>query len=275
MIRATLLAFIFWSVATSAWAQAQPAPATAAAQTVTPVAKKSTPKTKPARMPAPTENGPCGLGVIVAVGEEFEVQRIGIASVERKDIPISNWGLGDLVFARVRAATAPGIAVRRIHYSEAAFPVREAQKGLLFRDMKAELIDRMRQITSGSNCQRYVLVGRSISPFSSSGQSVSGVGIVKWYNPLRNQPYLYALSFIRVFDGRDLTVIRQSSAMDEYQPLLSRILVGTLILGPHRELNEASFPSIPTEAVANPAFRDGVRAMLRASLDKTLPAMLR
>ncbi len=271
MFRTFVVAFVVSCFVTTAWAQVQPAPA---AQTAT-LAKKSTPKSKAAHKPAPGESGACGLGVVVGVGTEFEVQKIGLVSVEHKEIPIRDWGLGDLVFARVRAAAAPGIAVRRIPYSIEAFPLPEAPKGVLFRDWKAELVDRMRQVTSGSNCQRYVLVSKSISAFSSSGKSVGGIGIVKWYNPLRSQPYLYALSFIRVFDGRDFTIIRQGSAIDELQPLASRLLLGTLILGPHRELNEGAFPSVPAEAAGNPAFREGVRAMLRTSLDKTLPAMLR
>jgi hypothetical protein len=35
------------------------------------------------------------------------------------------------------------------------------------------------------------------------------------------------------------------------------------------------FPDKPADAAANLVLRDGVRAMLTASLDKTLPPMLR
>ena len=45
--------------------------------------------------------------------------------------------------------------------------------------------------------------------------------------------------------------------------------------GPSRQLDLAMFPERPADAAANPVLRDGVRAMLIASLDKTLPAMLR
>jgi hypothetical protein len=269
MVRVFVVACALSCLAASAWAQGQPASGSAS------VAKKPEPKSVTAGKPTRYESGPCGLGVIVAVGDEFEVQRIGFASVEHAEIPIGNWDLGDLIYSRVRAAAAPGVAVRRIFYSEATFPKHEEPKGLLFRDLKAELMDRMRQITSGSNCQRYVVVGRSIGQFGGGGRTVRGIGVVKWFNPLRSHPYLYALTFIRVFDGRDLSIIRQGSAIDELEPLAARMLLGTLLLGPHRELGEGAFPSVPAEAATNPTFREGVRSMLKASLDKTLSRMLR
>jgi hypothetical protein len=278
MVRSLAVAVVLSCFAASAWAQTQlgagtASTSTSASKTVT---KKPTPKSSADNKPPATENGTCGLGVIVAIGEEFAVQRVGVLfGNEHTEVPIDNWGLKDLVFARVRAAATPGIAIRRIAYSKEAFPPPEEPKSFLFRDRKAELIDLVRQITSGTNCERYVLVSRSISAFSTTGQRVGGIGIVNWANPLKNQTYLFALSYIRVFDGRNLTIVKQGSAFAETESLVSRMIVGTLIRGPHRELNEASFPGKPSEAAHNLALRDGVRALLTASLDKTLPAMLR
>jgi hypothetical protein len=50
--------------------------------------------------------------------------------------------------------------------------------------------------------------------------------------------------------------------------------MGRTIRGPNRELDGSALPASATEAAANPAFRDGVRALLTSSLDMTLPAML-
>jgi len=44
--------------------------------------------------------------------------------------------------------------------------------------------------------------------------------------------------------------------------------------GPSRQLDLGMFPDRPADAAANPVLRDGVRSMLTASLDKTLPALL-
>lgn len=87
--------------------------------------------------------------------------------------------------------------------------------------------------------------------------------------------FLYALAFIRIFDGRDFSVVRQSSALiNVHHSLAVQRLLGRLLGGPYRELPAESFPTRPEDAADNPVLRDSVRAMLTESLDKTLPLML-
>ena len=74
MIRTFALALALSCLATSAWAQAQPVPETAAATVAVtkPAVKKQAPKTKTAmKPPGPAENGRCRLGVIPALGDQF------------------------------------------------------------------------------------------------------------------------------------------------------------------------------------------------------------
>jgi hypothetical protein len=269
IVRAFMVAFVWLCATTSVWAQASTGPRPAA----TPP-ERATGQKKPLTTPKITESGSCGLGVIASVGDEFQVEkiellRLGSAATE---VPISNWGLDDLAFERVRAAAGPGTIVRRIPDKKDPPPTGPKP---LFRDLRAELVEGMRRITNGTSCQRYVLVSKSISRFNDSSQTVRGIGIVDWDNPFHHRTYLFALGYIRVFDGRDFSIIRQGSAMIEHEPLLNRMLLGTVILGPYRELDNGAFPSNPTQAADNRGFRDGVRAMLRASLDRTLPVMLR
>jgi len=277
MIRPVAVALVLSCFAASASAQAQPAPGTAATPATKPAAKKQSPTTKATAKPSgEAQNGPCQLGVIPAVGDQLVVQKVGFTVFGNEDaeVPIGSWGLDDLVVTRVRAAVAPGIAVRRIAYAKEALTSLEQSKGLLFRDTKAELISLVRQIASGANCQRYVLVSRFIGQFSNTNQNVRGVGIVKWDHPLKKQTYLYALTYIRVFDGQDFSIIKQGAASTNDESLVSRALMLAPVRGPNRELDEASFPAAPAGAATNPAFRDGVRALLTTSLDKTLPALL-
>jgi hypothetical protein len=215
MVRAFLIAFVLSIFSASAWAQAQPALGTEATQTTTlatrSAAKKPVPKTKETAKPlGSVEDGACQIGVIPVVGDQFVVQKVGFTVFGNEDaeVPIGSWGLDDLVVTRVRAAVAPGVAVRRIAYAKEALTSPEQSKGLLFRDTKAELINLVRQIASGANCQRYVLVSRFIGQFSNTNQTVRGVGIVKWDHPLKKQTYLYALTYIRIFDGQDFSIIK-------------------------------------------------------------------
>jgi len=82
--------------------------------------------------------------------------------------------------------------------------------------------------------------------------------------------YVFALSF-----GRDFSIIRQGSAITQREPLMQRMLLGELILGPYNELTQASLSSQPDKVADNLALREYARALLTASLDRALPWMLR
>jgi hypothetical protein len=281
MIRVFAAAIALSCLATPASTQTQLSPPTAGEQTTKPSIKPATRKPI-ARKEAPGKSAaamsePCGLGVIVSVGDEFMTKKIGLNPFGNDEavVSIESWGLNDLAFARVRAAVPAGVIVRRIPYTKSAFPPREESKFQLFRDRKAELADLMRQITNGTQCRRYILVSKSISKFRESAHTVRGIGIVDLDIPVGRRTYLFALSFIRVFDGRDFSIIRQGSALTNREPLMQRMLLGELILGPYSELSEASFPRQAERSADNLALREYARALLTASLDKTLPMMLR
>ena len=76
-----------------------------------------------AKRPTATESGPCGLGVISAIGDRFAVQKFGLTVFENEqsDVSIDDWGLDDLVLARVRSATGNDPTVRKIAYAKGTF----------------------------------------------------------------------------------------------------------------------------------------------------------
>ena len=272
MFRVVVVAFVLSCLAQSGWTQTQPAPATTTpAPIAKPAVKKPAAKPKtPAKAAAAADSGPCQVGVISDIGDQFVIQTVGLMVFgnEREEVSVVGWGLDDLVVARVRAAAGPGVRVRRIAHAKEAFAQLE-RPGSFFRDMKSELSNAVRQIAYGSNCERYVLVNRSTSQFSNLNQSVRGVGIVSW-GP---RTLLFALSYIRIYDGQSFEVIKQASAAVNDEPLVSRLLLLNPIRGPNRELDSRSFPSL-AEAATSPVVRDDVRALLTASLDNTLPALL-
>ena len=277
MVRLLATAIVLSCLSTSASTQTPAFPPTSGTQSTESPIKSTTRKPVERNDPvASAKIEPCGIGIIVAVGDEFMVKRIGLDFFNDhvKVVPIESWGLNDLVFARVRAAVPRGVAVRRIPYSKSVKP-REELTNQFFRDRKAEQVDVMRQITAGTGCERYVLVGRSISRVNESKETVRGIGILDMDVPLRHKTYVFALSYIWVFNGRDFSIIRHGSAITKRDPLMQRMLLGELILGPYNEVTQASFPSRPDEIVNNLALREYARALLTASLDRTMPWMLR
>lgn len=211
----------------------------------------------------------CQIGVIPIAGNLFGIQKIGpikLANTYAR-AGADSWGLDDLVVSRVRAV-APGTAVRRIAFSREQL-AHAGKSDSLFRNLNSELRDFARHVAAGTNCDRYVVVhrdGRGKEPF--------GIGIVKYVSLFDSHTYLYVLMHVRVYDGQTFELIKEGPAVIEDESLLHRAYVNP-VGGPYRALDEGSFPASRAEAVANPTLREGVRALLTASLDKTLPAMLR
>ena len=280
MARLVVVAAIVSSFSISAWAQTKSGPP--GTETAPPAVKQANGKTTArTAKPASAGGGPCDFGVVVTAGDEFTVLTTGLTVFQHKKtvVPIPGWGLQDLIFARARAAIPAGVSVLRIPYNPAKFPPRDESKDTLkdrlFRDLNAELAAYMREAVKGTNCRHYIQVLNSVSPIGSSNYTVRGFGILNQDVVLGRRIYLYALAFIRIFDGRDFAIVRQSSALInlDHSLAVQRIL-GKLVGGPYRELPAESFPARPEDAADNPALRDGVRAMLAASLDKTLPLLL-
>jgi hypothetical protein len=246
MLRSFAAAAIFVSCFTVAgWAQSPSA--TSAPATSTPassVAKKAAPKTKPA------ESGSCQFGPLKLTD-----------TYER--VSVDGWALDELVVSRVRAA-APGMSVRRIPFTKeelANYP-RPA-----FRFRRDETIEKFaKYVARGRNCERYVLVHRH-----GGSQREFGIGISKHY--LGSNANLFAMMYIRVYDGRTFQLINEAPALMEEDTYANRFKYH--LGGPSRPIDLAMFPEKAADAAKSPVLRDGVRQMLTVSLDRTLPGMLR
>jgi hypothetical protein len=269
MIRSLAVACVLSCLAAPAWAQTGTAATTAGAPVTKPAVKKPAPKARTDAKPAgPAEIGRCQIGVIPIAGNLFTIQKLGpIALSDTYARAGAEWGLDELVVSRVRAA-APGAAVRRIIFSREEL-ARGNKPISIFRDRNSNLNDFIRKVTTGTNCERYVVVHRR-----GGGKSVFGIGIVKFASLIDSRTFLFALMRVQIYDGPTLALIKEGPALIDDESLLARAYLNP-VGGPYRALDERSFPASPAEAIANPTLREGVRALLTASLDKTLPAMLR
>jgi hypothetical protein len=276
MVRSFAVAVVLSCLAASAGAQTESAPGIAATPAIGPAGNKLPPKNEAsAKPPVAADSRRCQLGVIPIAGNQFAVQKVGfgIFGNEYTRVRVDNWGFDDLVVARVRAA-APGNAVRRILYDKKELQ-RGKQTGSLFRDINSEIKDFARDVSAGANCERYIVVHLDNSKVFDSPKWVHGMSIVNVGSPIKRRNYLFALTYIRIYDGQSFEIIKQGAASTGDEPLTSYLLRLTPFRGPKRELDEASFPATPAQAVTDPVLREGVRALLATSLDKTLLAMLR
>jgi hypothetical protein len=261
MIRmvALLLALVLSQTAEAQNAPSAPPKAAAKARPATP---KSSGSAKPAE---PVPGGPC-IGVISHLGP-FQVQQVGLVVFgnDLKELPMP--GLDDVVVARVRAAAGPRVAVRKISHAPNAFVPFDGPDRPLFRNMEADLTAIVRNIAQGAGCERYVVVVRSETKFWNTNQIIRGVGVVTYGEGRKT--YLFALSQIRVYDGRSFEILKRGPGGG--RPDFGTTMFGTGISGPARDLGTTTWPPAP-EAI--PGLRDGARSLFAESLDKALPALL-
>jgi hypothetical protein len=280
IVRALIVAFISLCATPSIWAQSSPAPQPAATSPAKPVVKSATKKagpraktsaTKPsATLSTPAESGPCQIGVIPAIGDQFVVQKVGLTVFgnEETEIPIPAWGLDDLVVARVRAA-APGLPVRRLSYAKGAFDPYYHPASRLFGDSRNDLANIVRQIAGNARCERYVAVTRFDGQLAGTNQMLHGVGVVNRGVGVLSHTVLFANVSATVFDGQSFDIVKRPL------PGLGAILSAGLVQDPLTKLDNDDFPTTAADAATSSTLRDRTRALLAASLDKILPAYLR
>jgi hypothetical protein len=271
MFRVTL-ALVLSYLVSSVWPQFQPAPAAAGVSGPTHAksnGNQPTPGTGTQTRPAGrADGGHCDIGVIPIAGNLFWIEKLGPTTFNNTHVRAAadGWGLDDLVVSRVRAA-ARGAAVQRIAFSREEL-ARARGSASIFRSADSRMKDFARQVAAGTNCDRYVVVHRS-----TAGKPVFGIGVVKFVSLTDSRTFLFVLMHIVVYDGRTFELIKEGPARNSDESLLARAYLNP-VGGPYRALDERSFPASREEVAANPILREGVRALLTESLDKTLPGLL-
>jgi hypothetical protein len=278
MVRVFAIACVLSCLASSAWAQVQPAPGTAAAPAAAPAkpaTKKPAPKAKTIAKPAASaDGGPCQVGVISVIGDEFVVQRVGLTifNNEYTEVPIDAWGLDDLVVARVRAAL-PNIAVRRIAYPRGTFAPYDHPAPALFRNPGDDLTAIVRQVTANAGCERYVVVTKFTGQVDGTNQTHRGVGVLNRGigSGVLSHTSLFTAVDVSIFDGQTFAIHRKPFSFED---MMKRGL-GNLAQDPLAKLENDAFPEPATAAPASATLRDHTRALLTTVLDKTLAASLK
>lgn len=273
MIRVLALLIVISRLTATCCAQAQPAPEATITKPATRPAKSPAPKPRTVSKPsAPTDSGPCRIGVIPAVSDKLGVKTIGLTVFgnEYSEAPIDNWGLDDLVVARVRAAAGPGVAVRRIAYAAETLAAYYHPPVNLLRRPDDDLTALVQKIAGNANCERYVIVTRFDAQFGGTNQTVNGVSIVRQgIGDLIKHTYLVTYVQARILDGQSFAIHKSPVS---FGAILKSSFTGRK--GPVREIDNAMFPTSASEAANSPKLRDEARGLLTETLDTTLPELL-
>ena len=249
--------------------------APAASPSAKPVTKKAAPKARTAaKQSAAADVGPCKFGVISALGGEFAVQKFGITifETEESEVPIEDWGLDDLVLARVRAATGADPAVRRIAYPRDAFEPFYHPKSTLLPDPREGLSAIVKSITTNASCQRYLVVTKFKGDLPGTRLTLNGIGAYnRGLGSLIRHSHLFANIAVHVLDGG--TYEKVDHPLADFGTRLSQSV--RITEDPLTRLDNSLFPEPPATASASVTLRERTRALIAAQLDQTLPNHLK
>jgi hypothetical protein len=264
-----IAAVILSSLTAHGWSQS-PSTAAAATSPTGNAAAKKTSKIKTTAKPAAAESGPCKYGVIVAVGDVFAVQKIGLTVFgnEYTEVPVS-WGLDDLILTRSRIA-AGGIPLRRINFAKGTFDSYYHPKPSLFRNASQELTDVVRQIAGNNGCERYFVFTRLKGQVQGTNQFIEGIGVLNRGVGLLNTTSLFANIGLSVFNGETFEIRKAPSV--NLEEVLSRMAASLTSDPSLHKIDNSAFPASPEDAAGSAVLRDGARNLLTERLDKFLPA---
>jgi hypothetical protein len=273
--RFAIAAVLASSFVTAGWAQSPPTqPAPTPSAPAKPAAKKAAPKAKPAaKQPASVEAGPCRLGVISALGDQFAVQKFGVTVFEYEgtDVPV-NWGFDDLVFARVRAATGNDPGVRRISFAKDAFDPFYHPKARFLPDPREGIPAIVQSITTSSNCERYLIVTKFTSRPQNTNLELKGIGTYnQGLGSVLRHSHLFANISLTLLDGRSYERVNRAFAN------FGKNLAEGFRLGenPLNKLDNADFPNPPEAASSSALLRERTRTLIATRLDESLPGYLK
>ena len=184
---------------------------------------------------------------------------------------MNGWGLDDLPFARVRAATGADPSVRRIAYPTGAFEPYYNPKSRFLPDPNEGLPAIVRSITANANCERYLVITKYNGTVPGTKMEIKGIGAYsQGIGSLVRHYHLFANVAVSMYDGATYEKINRSLAA-----LGASFAAGLgLTEDPLTKLDESVFPNPPESASSSTALKERTRALVSARLDRMIPVYL-
>jgi hypothetical protein len=217
-----------------------------------------------------TGSAPKTIGLISIIGDTYNVQTIGLMVFgnEEKAFPIPGWKVNDRVAATIGGLLKKNFRIKRIPASEANFASVYARGGL-FRDITAEFDEAVRKVAANYPADYYLAVSRMVSPYGSSNQYVSGLGVTRaGVSALGGGDIYHALTMLSVYDSKlqPVRVERGSIGQDT---------LFAVVKGPHLVISDDAqrLPEDPQAALNHPRAKETVLNLLDNSLRTSVPKL--
>jgi len=200
------------------------------------------------------------VGVISAVGDQFTLAKAGLTALNSspRNVPITSWGLDDLIVQEVGKALSARFQVQSVTYPRAAFAAIQDSAIPAVNLVRADPFKTLvRTELSPQGLDAYIVITRAKANFGGGSHKVEGVGLLTYSTMLESFGLLHALYEIRVVDGKTFDVIERLAA----GPLDGT--VGVRLAGPSLVIDDRFHE--PDETL-----RRGIIELLTRSLPGTL-----
>jgi hypothetical protein len=186
------------------------------------------------------------------------------------DEVVTNWGLDDLIFERVRTAAGTALPVRRITYSPGAFEPFYHPRSRFLPDPRDGLSAIVQGIAGNAGCERYLVITRFAGQLPDTNLTLDGVGVYnRGLGNIVRHTALFANIALTLLDGQ--TYAKQ----ERLGFLLAANFKASLTESPLVMLPNESFPEPAATATGSVILRDQTRALVAAKVDRLLPGYLK
>lgn len=210
------------------------------------------------------------IGLITTIGDSFHVRTVGVTAFgnEAGKFPIASWKANDRVASNVANLLRKNFRVKRISANESAFASLEAP-GRLFRSYDDDFGEIVRKLAASQTADYYLVITPGGSTFSSTNQSLHGLGVTRTFGLLGGggADYVHALTLLRVYDGQFKLLRTEAGTMGQEAFLAT-------VKGPHLLLeDDKRLPKEPEAAAKDPRARQIALDLLDKSLAMTVPKL--
>lgn len=215
-----------------------------------------------------SHSGQKPIGFISMVGEGITIKKVGIMVFgnEEKTFPGDVWKVDDRVTTVVAGLLKKNFRVKRIAVPPGT--LKRFNGGSFFlKSYEDEFTAFVAGLVKGERCDYYFVVSNAHSPLGSTNQSLGGLGVVQWGSIVGPHQYVYALSFLNVYDAQMKPLRTEKATIGQdtfFEP----------IKGPFQKLEDGSLlPENVDAAFADPRTKQLVMGLLEKSLTVSVPRM--
>jgi hypothetical protein len=215
------------------------------------------------------------VGIISAVGDKFDVRKIGPTVFNNELATVSvSWGIDEFVTNKVRALLGRRYEVRPVSFQRAAIASSSGSGNPLMDALQGNsLTNVIRSSVTPAGVDAYIIIRPAVSQFGSTNQYLAGSGVLTEGSLIGSDSVVHALYSVTVVDAQQFTEIKYAGASPLDQSLGSVLgFVGECpgVHGPCRKIDNSMVP-----ASHNAADIAKFKSIIVELIDKSLPETLR